>query len=194
MRCLVHALPIGNVLVLAIGPWMMFHDPRPKGICSSRPADLIVVLDGTPARLKQAERFLQHVLQEHPRPRRSLEPAHLLIRCPRASSPPPRSRPWQIGSSAARLLLPSASGSPPIPITPPVPPCSPASPWPVVASRSSQTHRLLPAPASTASSSATPCASPLCAPLGLPALGWRMRLLPVNEQIVGFRGCRPAAS
>ena len=39
MRCLVHALPIGNVLVLAIGPWMMFHDPRPKGIRVG-PADL----------------------------------------------------------------------------------------------------------------------------------------------------------
>ena len=32
MRCLVHALPIGNVLVLAIGLWMMFYVPRPQGI------------------------------------------------------------------------------------------------------------------------------------------------------------------
>ena len=33
MRCLVHPLPIGNVLVLAIGPWtMLFHDPPPNGI------------------------------------------------------------------------------------------------------------------------------------------------------------------
>jgi hypothetical protein len=52
MRCLVHALSLGNVLVLAIGPWMMFHDPRPKGICSGRPADLIVVSDGGSARLE----------------------------------------------------------------------------------------------------------------------------------------------
>ena len=47
-----------------------------------------MVLDGGSARLKHAERFRQQVLQEHPRPGRPLEPAHLLIRCPRASSPP----------------------------------------------------------------------------------------------------------
>ena len=131
-------------------------------------ADLIVVLDGTPTRLKQAERYRQQL--------------------PRATSSPPRSRPWQIGSSAARLLLPSASGSPPIQITPPAPPCSPALPWPVVASRSSQTHRLLPAPASTASSSVTPCASPSGGSPAAPAPGLCPRSLPANGPIVGLRG------
>jgi hypothetical protein len=134
-----------------------------------------VVLDGGSSRLEHAQRFRQQVLQEHPFPSRPLEPAHLLIRCPRASSPPPRSRPWQIGSSTARFLLPSASGSP-------------ALPWPVVASRSSQTHRLLPAPASTASFFGMPCASPSGAPLAAPALGWLPRLLPVSGRIVGCRG------
>ena len=46
------------------------------------------MLDGKSARLQQAERFRQKVLQEHPRPGRQLEPAHLLIRCPRTSPPP----------------------------------------------------------------------------------------------------------
>ena len=146
-----------------------------------------MVLDGGSSRLELAQRFRQQVLQEHPRPGRPLEPAHLLIRCPRASSPPPRSRPWQIDSSTARLLLPSAFGSPPIPITPPVPPCSPASPWPVVASRSSQTHRLLPAPASTASSSATLCVSPSGGSPAAPALGLCPRSLPANGRVVGCR-------
>jgi hypothetical protein len=40
------------------------------------------------SRLEQAESFRQQVLQEHPRPSRSPEPAHLLIRCPRTSPPP----------------------------------------------------------------------------------------------------------
>jgi len=53
MRCVVHALPIGNILLLAIGLWMMmFHDPRPNGIRVGRPADLIVVPDGGSARLE----------------------------------------------------------------------------------------------------------------------------------------------
>jgi hypothetical protein len=43
---------------------------------------------GGSSRLEHAERFRQQVLQEHPFPSRPLEPAHLLIRCPRASSPP----------------------------------------------------------------------------------------------------------
>ena len=48
-----------------------------------------MVLEGGSARLEQAKRFRQQVLQEeHPRPGRPLEPAHLLIRCPRTSSPP----------------------------------------------------------------------------------------------------------
>ena len=73
-------------LVLAIWPWMGFH--RPEGAASGRTADLIVVLDGGSVRLDQAERFRQQVLQEHPRPSRLPEPAHLLIRCPRTSPPP----------------------------------------------------------------------------------------------------------
>ena len=43
------------VLVLATWPWLVFHTP--EGAASGRPADLIVVLDGTSARLEQAERF-----------------------------------------------------------------------------------------------------------------------------------------
>ncbi|NQW38634.1 MAG: hypothetical protein HQ469_05485 [Cyanobacteria bacterium] len=74
------------VLSWAIWPMVVFHTPQ--GAASGRPADLIVVLDGGSARLEHAERFRQQVLQEHPRPDRPLEPAHLLIRCPRASSPP----------------------------------------------------------------------------------------------------------
>ena len=77
---------LSAVLVLAIWPWTVFHTPQ--GAASVRPADLIVVLDGTRTRLEQAESFRQQVLQEHPRPDRSLEPAHLLIRCPRTSPPP----------------------------------------------------------------------------------------------------------
>ena len=42
-------------------------------------ADLIVVLDGTPTRLEQAERYRQQQLQE---------PELLLILCPRAAPPP----------------------------------------------------------------------------------------------------------
>jgi hypothetical protein len=59
------------------------------GSDSGRTADLIVVLDGGSSRLELAQRFRQQVLQEHPRPDRPLGPAQLLIRCPRASSPPP---------------------------------------------------------------------------------------------------------
>jgi uncharacterized SAM-binding protein YcdF (DUF218 family) len=63
--------------------------PRATHRLGALPApDLIVVLDGGSARLEHAERFRQQVLQEHPRLGRSIEPAHLLIRCPRASPPP----------------------------------------------------------------------------------------------------------
>jgi hypothetical protein len=52
----------------------------------------------------------------------------------------------------------------------------PALPWLVVASRFSQTHRHLPAPASTASSSATPCAPDRCPQAGrLRGVGLRPR-------------------
>ena len=60
----------------------------PQGPIRAQASDLIVVHDGASSRLEQAERFRQQVLQEHPRPGRPLEPAHLLIRCPRTSSPP----------------------------------------------------------------------------------------------------------
>ena len=46
---------------------------------SGWPTDLFVVLDGTPTRLEQAERYRQQQLQE---------PERLLIRCPRSASPP----------------------------------------------------------------------------------------------------------
>ena len=62
--------------------------PGTQGPNWAQASDLIVVLDGGSARLEQAKRFRQQVLDEHPLPSRSLEPAHLLIRCPRASSPP----------------------------------------------------------------------------------------------------------
>ena len=55
---------------------------------SGRTDDLIVVLDGGSSRLEHAERFRQQVLDEHPLPSRPLEPADLLIRCPRALPPP----------------------------------------------------------------------------------------------------------
>ena len=80
------AVLVSAVLSWAIWPMVVFHTPQ--SMSSGRPADLIVVLDGGSSRLEQAERFRQQVLQEHLRPGRSLEPAHLLIRCPRASSPP----------------------------------------------------------------------------------------------------------
>ena len=48
-------------------------------LASGWPTDLIVVLDGTPTRLEQAERYRQQQLQE---------PERLLIRCPRSASPP----------------------------------------------------------------------------------------------------------
>ena len=102
---------------------------------------------------------------------------------------PPRSPPWPIGSSSDRLPLPSASGSPPILITPPAPPCSPASPWPAVASRSSPIPRPRPAPANAASSSAMPCASASAAPPAAPAPSSCPKSLPANGQIVGCRGC-----
>ena len=60
--------------------------PSPLGLADQvlLAADLIVVLDGTPTRLKQAERYRQQLL-------------------PRATSSPSRSRPRPIGSSTARL-------------------------------------------------------------------------------------------
>jgi len=97
----------------------MFHTPQ--GIGSGRHADLIVVLDGGSARLEYAERFRQQTLQDHPRPGRSLELVHLLFRCSRASTPPPRSPPSPIGcATSPRPALPGC-GLPPIPITPPEP-------------------------------------------------------------------------
>ena len=48
-----------------------------------------MVLDGRSARLQQAERFRQQVLQEHPPQGRRLEPEQLLIRCPRTPPLPP---------------------------------------------------------------------------------------------------------
>ena len=48
-------------------------------LASGWPTDLIVVLDGTPTRLEQAERYRRQLLHE---------PERLLIRCPRAASPP----------------------------------------------------------------------------------------------------------
>ena len=51
--------------------------------------DLIVVLDGGSARLEQAGRYRQQVLQEQPPQGRRLEPEQLLIRCPRTPPPPP---------------------------------------------------------------------------------------------------------
>jgi hypothetical protein len=51
-------------------------------------ADLIVVLDGTPSRLAQAERYRQQALQDQPLAGQRLEPERLLIRCPRAAPPP----------------------------------------------------------------------------------------------------------
>ena len=69
---------------------------------SGRPADLIFVPDGCSGRLGQAERFRQQVLQEHFRPGRSLEPAHLLISCPR--SPPPPIPPTPCPSEHRKLL------------------------------------------------------------------------------------------
>ena len=74
---LLPAVLLSAVLVLAMGPWMLFHTPQ--GAASDRPADLIVVLDGTPTRLEQAQRFRQQLRHK---------PAHLLIRFPRASPPP----------------------------------------------------------------------------------------------------------
>ena len=47
-------------------------------LASGWPTDLIVVLDGTPTRLEQAERYRWQLLHE---------PERLLIRCPRAASP-----------------------------------------------------------------------------------------------------------
>ena len=44
---------LSAVLVLAIWPWMVFITPQ--GAASSRPADLIVVLDGGSSRLEHAE-------------------------------------------------------------------------------------------------------------------------------------------
>jgi hypothetical protein len=52
-----------------------------------RGADLIVVLDGGAARLRQAERYRQQMLGEPPSHGRRLEPEQLLIRCP--LTPPP---------------------------------------------------------------------------------------------------------
>ena len=48
-----------------------------------------MVLDGGSARLEQAGRYRQQVLQEQPPQGRRLEPEQLLIRCPRTPPPPP---------------------------------------------------------------------------------------------------------
>ena len=48
-------------------------------LASGWPTDLIVVLDGTPTRLEQAELYQRQLLHG---------PERLLIRCPRAASPP----------------------------------------------------------------------------------------------------------
>ena len=124
--------------------------------------DLIVVLDGGAERLARADQFRQQFPLH--------QPQQLLIRCPvvplhrsrcgsccRATTRLPRSLLWLIGSVAARLSLPSASGSLPIRSTLPVPPCWPASPWLAVASRSNRIRRHVPAPANAASWFAMPC-------------------------------------
>ena len=77
---------LGALLGLVVLPLIALHGPQ--GPNWAQASDLIVVLDGGSARLEQAQRFRQQVLQEHPRPGRPLEPAHLLIRCPRTSPPP----------------------------------------------------------------------------------------------------------
>jgi hypothetical protein len=65
------------VLGWVIGPSLLVLAPQAMGAGPS--ADLIVVLDGTPTRLEQGERYRQQLLQE---------PERLLIRCPRAAPPP----------------------------------------------------------------------------------------------------------
>ncbi len=142
--------------------------------------DLIVVLDGGSARLEQAGRYRQQVLQEQPPQGRRLEPEQLLIRCPRTPPPPPSITGLPLlqlleGYDTATQItalsgwLQRRQGPPPQRLWP-------ALPWLVVASRFSQTHRHLPAPASTASSSATPCAPDRCPQAGrLRGVGLRPR-------------------
>ena len=111
----------------------------------------------------------------------------LLIRCPRATTPPPRSPPSPTGCATSPRPAVPGCGLPPIPITPPVPWSSPALP---LAARAFALARLIclpPALASTASCFGMPCASRFGAPLGPPALGWLPRLLPANGRIVGCR-------
>ena len=104
-------------------------------LASGWPTDLIVVLDGTPTRLEQAERYRRQLLHE---------PERLLIRCPRSASPPPRSPPWPA----------VASRSSPIPRPRPAPanaasssamPCASASGAPPAAPAPSSCPKSLPA-------------------------------------------------
>ena len=129
-----------------------------------------MVLDGGSARLEQAGRYRQQVLQEQPPQGRRLEPEQLLIRCPRTPPPPPSITGLPLlqlleGYDTATQItalsgwLQRRQGPPPQRLWI-------ALPWLVVASRFSQTHRHLPAPASTASSSATPCAPDRCPQAG----------------------------
>ena len=81
----------------------------------------------------------------------------------RASTPPPRSPPSPTGCATSPR---------------------PALAWPIC---------LPPAPASTASSSATPCASPSGGSPAAPAAGLCPRSLPVNGRVVGCRASGRAA-
>lgn len=136
-------------------PWIVaLVSPVPT---SGAGGDLVVVLDLGSSRLEQAERFRQQVLQEHPPQGPRLEPEQLLIRCPRSPPPPP----LITGPPMLQLLegydtvtqitalsgwlqrrpapAPRRTGSPLIRAIPTELWRWPASPWPVVASRFSQT-------------------------------------------------------
>ena len=115
----------------------------------------------------------------------------------RASTQLLRSRPWQIGSSTARLLLLSASGSPPIPITLPAPPALARIASAARAFALARSICLPPAPVNTASCFGIHCASPSGGPLGAQALGSLPRLVPANGRIgdlIGDLGQRPCES
>lgn len=83
-----------NVLSAALLAWLAWPLTALQGLQGldrDLNRDLIVVLDGGSARLQQAERFRQPVLQEQPPQGLRLEPQQLLIRCPRTPPPPPSS-------------------------------------------------------------------------------------------------------
>ncbi len=171
-----------------------------------------MVLDGGSARLEQAERFREQVLQEQPPQARCLEPEHVLIRCPRTSPPPPSNTgppmlEWLEGYDNVTQIT-ALSGwiaAPPSSLPSARLDChrsrayrprrgvGPGSASPAGRHSDPADPPPPPAPASTASSSATPSVSLSGGPPPLPALGLCPRSLSANGRIVGCRASGRAA-